>query len=53
MWDSILEVLEEKAAQGVEVKMLYDDIGCMVTLPGDYTDFICVLKGLMLINLIR
>lgn len=37
MWDSIREILEEKAAQGVEVKMLYDDIGCMVTLPGDYT----------------
>ena len=37
MWDSMLEILEEKAAQGVEVKMLYDDIGCMVTLPGDYT----------------
>jgi len=37
MWDSILEILEEKAAQGVEVKMLYDDFGCMVTLPGDYT----------------
>ena len=37
MWDSILEILEEKAAQGVDVKMLYDDIGCMVTLPGDYT----------------
>ena len=37
MWDSILEIMEEKAAQGVEVKMLYDDIGCMVTLPGDYT----------------
>ena len=37
MWDSILEILEEKAAQGVEVKMLYDDIGCMVTLPGDYS----------------
>ena len=37
MWDSILEILEEKAAQGVEIKMLYDDIGCMVTLPGDYT----------------
>ena len=40
MWDSILEVLEEKAAQGVEVKMLYDDIGCMVTLPGDYTVYL-------------
>ncbi|MGZ9836647.1 cardiolipin synthase [Streptococcus sp. V940] len=37
MWDSMLEILEEKAAQGVEVKMLYDDIGCMVALPGDYT----------------
>ena len=37
MWDSILEILEEKAAQGVEVKMLYDDIGCMVPLHGDYS----------------
>lgn len=37
MWDSMLEILGEKVAQGVEVKMLYDDIGCMVTLPGDYT----------------
>lgn len=37
MWDSIREILEEKAAKGVEIKMLYDDIGCMVTLPGDYT----------------
>ena len=40
MWDSILEILEEKAAQGVEVKMLYDDIGCMVTLPGDYAVYL-------------
>ena len=40
MWDSMFEVLEEKAAQGVEVKMLYDDIGCMVTLPGDYTVYL-------------
>ena len=35
MWNSILDILEQKAAQGVEVKMLYDDIGCMATLPGD------------------
>lgn len=40
MWNSMLEILEEKAAQGVEVKMLYDDIGCMVTLPGDYTVYL-------------
>lgn len=35
-WNSILDVLKRKAAAGVEVKVLYDDIGCMMTLPGDY-----------------
>lgn len=36
MWDQILAVLEEKAAEGVEVRVMYDDIGCMFTLPRDY-----------------
>lgn len=35
-WNSILDILKKKAATGVEVKVLYDDIGCMMTLPGDY-----------------
>lgn len=35
-WNSILEILKDKAAQGVDVKLLYDDVGCMTTLPGDY-----------------
>lgn len=35
-WNSILEILKEKSSQGVEVKIVYDDIGCMTTLPGDY-----------------
>lgn len=35
-WNSILDILKRKAAAGVEVKVLYDDIGCMMTLPGDY-----------------
>ncbi|MBQ8835988.1 MAG: cardiolipin synthase [Clostridia bacterium] len=35
-WNSVLEILKEKAAAGVKVKVLYDDIGCMSTLPGDY-----------------
>ncbi|MBR2871026.1 MAG: cardiolipin synthase [Clostridia bacterium] len=35
-WNSILEILCNKVKQGVEVKVLYDDIGCMKTLPGDY-----------------
>ena len=35
-WDSLLEILVEKAKSGVEVKVLYDDIGCMQTLPAEY-----------------
>lgn len=35
-WNSILEILIEKAKQNVEVKVVYDDIGCMTTLPGNY-----------------
>lgn len=35
-WNSILKILKEKATAGIEVKVLYDDIGCMMTLPGDY-----------------
>ena len=35
-WNSILDVLKRKAASGVTVRVLYDDIGCMSTLPGDY-----------------
>ena len=39
-WDSILEILKEKAAAGVEVRVLYDDIGCMMTLPGNYAQIL-------------
>ena len=36
MWDSVLQILEEKAAAGVEVRVLYDDVGSMFTLPRNY-----------------
>lgn len=36
MWDKILDILEAKVKQGVEVKLMYDDMGCMFTLPSDY-----------------
>ncbi|WP_232698225.1 cardiolipin synthase [Brevibacillus daliensis] len=36
MWDSILEILVEKAEQGVDVRLLYDDMGCLNTLPYQY-----------------
>lgn len=36
VWNSVLEVLKEKSARGVEVRLIYDDIGCFFTLPKDY-----------------
>lgn len=36
MWNSILEILERKAKQGVDVRVIYDDIGCLLTLPYKY-----------------
>lgn len=44
-WDSILAILERKAAQGVEVRVIYDDMGCMFTLPRNYDD-ILIQKGI-------
>lgn len=35
-WNTVLDVLKRKAAEGVTVRVLYDDIGCMSTLPGNY-----------------
>ena len=36
MWDPILEILRKKAASGVEVRLLYDDVGTLKTLPNNY-----------------
>lgn len=35
-WTKILEILKTKAAQGVDVRLIYDDIGCFVKLPHGY-----------------
>lgn len=35
-WDSILEILKRKASQGVEVRLLFDDMGCFFLLPVNY-----------------
>ena len=35
-WNSILDVLKRKVKAGVDVRVIYDDIGCMITLPGNY-----------------
>jgi cardiolipin synthase A/B len=36
MWDSVLEILKEKVKQGVDVRVIYDDLGCVMTLPYGY-----------------
>ena len=36
MWDSVLNILIEKAKAGVEVRFMYDGMGCLVTLPYGY-----------------
>ena len=38
MWDAILEVLERKVKEGVDVRMLYDDVGCLRILPYRYDE---------------
>lgn len=35
-WDSVLEILKKKAAEGVDVKLIYDDWGCMSNLPANF-----------------
>lgn len=36
LWDAILEILEEKVRQGVDVRVIYDDVGTLYTLPKNY-----------------
>ena len=35
-WNAVLDVLTRKAAAGVDVRVIYDDIGCLFTLPWHY-----------------
>lgn len=37
-WNSILDILKQKAKNGVEVKVIYDDMGSIRTLPSDYPE---------------
>jgi len=36
MWDGILQILREKVTCGVDVRVIYDDFGCITTLPKNY-----------------
>lgn len=36
MWQGILDILEEKARIGVDVRLIYDDVGCVDKLPANF-----------------
>ncbi len=36
MWDAILEILKDRASHGVDVRLIYDDLGSILTLPPRY-----------------
>jgi len=36
LWSEIHDVLVKKVSEGVDVRLIYDDIGCMKTLPAKY-----------------
>ena len=38
MWDSMLEILEQKAAEGVDVRFIYDDVGSLATAEHHYDE---------------
>ncbi len=38
VWDSIRSILERKSRQGVDVRIIYDDLGCLMNLPRNYAD---------------
>ena len=39
-WDAVLAVLREKAEAGLDVRVMYDDFGCLLTLPRRYDGYL-------------
>lgn len=40
MWNTLLDILVRKAQARVEVKLIYDDMGCIQTLPKHYDKYL-------------
>lgn len=40
MWNSVLKILEEKVKEGVDVRVMYDDVGCAFTMPLKYDEIL-------------
>ena len=40
MWHGILDILEQKVKEGVDVRVIYDDVGSISSLPNKYDKFL-------------
>lgn len=40
VWSEVLEIILKKATQGVQVRVIYDGFGCLITLPRDYAKYL-------------
>ncbi|MDR2501388.1 MAG: cardiolipin synthase [Treponema sp.] len=40
MLHTILDILEQKARQGLDVRLIYDDLGCFMSVPSNYQDYL-------------
>lgn len=40
MWQPMLDILTQKVREGVEVRIMYDDAGCMTKLPAGYDRYL-------------
>ncbi len=40
MWGEMLKILLQKAEEGVQIRIIYDDFGCMTTLPPGYDRYL-------------
>ncbi|MGI6182212.1 MAG: PLDc N-terminal domain-containing protein, partial [Agathobaculum sp.] len=43
MWDTILDILQIKVRDGVDVRVMYDDVGSIATLPKHYDRYLASL----------
>ena len=43
MWGTILEILKQKVKEGLDVRVLYDDVGSICTLPKNYDKYLTEL----------
>jgi cardiolipin synthase len=40
MWESILDILKDKISNGVDVRLIYDDVGSLLKLPRNYSKYL-------------